>query len=29
VLELAAGRAAETGLKAGDLVIVLSDPPIR
>ena len=29
VLELAAGRAAETGLKAGDVVVVLSDPPIR
>ena len=29
VLELAAGRAAETGLKAGDRVVVLSDPPIR
>lgn len=28
VLELAAGRAAETGLTAGDLVVVLSDPPI-
>ena len=29
VLELAAGRAGETGLKAGDKVVVLSDPPIR
>jgi len=29
VLELAAGRAAETGLKTGDRVVVLSDPPIR
>jgi uncharacterized membrane protein (UPF0127 family) len=29
VLELAAGRAWETGLKAGDTVVVLSDPPIR
>jgi uncharacterized membrane protein (UPF0127 family) len=29
VLEVAAGRAAETGLRAGDTVIVLSDPPIR
>ncbi|MBD3866829.1 MAG: DUF192 domain-containing protein [Acidobacteria bacterium] len=29
VLELAAGRVGETGLKAGDQVVVLSDPPIR
>jgi hypothetical protein len=29
VLELASGRAAETGLQPGDKVVVLSDPPIR
>ena len=29
VLELASGRAGETGLEAGDKVVVLSDPPIR
>lgn len=29
VLELAAGRAAETGLAPGDTVVVLSDPPLR
>jgi uncharacterized membrane protein (UPF0127 family) len=29
VLELAAGRAEETGLKTGDRVLVWSDPPIR
>jgi uncharacterized membrane protein (UPF0127 family) len=29
VLELAAGRVEETGIKVGDIVIVLSDPPIR
>lgn len=29
VLELAGGRVRETGLRPGDRVVILSDPPIR